>query len=84
MVARAKEIGGDEIYLVVGGFHLGKASRQHVKRIVAEFRRMGVEQIAPSHCTGDGARDLFRGAYGEDYHTVGVGWHWQSQAGPTN
>ncbi len=80
MVAQAKKIGGDEIHLVVGGFHLGEANRKCIQRIIGEFRRVGVEQVAPSHCTGDGARAMFRSEYGEDYHAVGVGWQWQSQA----
>ena len=78
MVARAKEIGMDGVHLVVGGFHLGGASRQRIRGIIAAFVEMGVEQVAPCHCTGDRARALFRKAYGERYHAAGVGWQWQS------
>jgi 7,8-dihydropterin-6-yl-methyl-4-(beta-D-ribofuranosyl)aminobenzene 5'-phosphate synthase len=80
MVARAAEIVGGEIALVVGGFHLGGASPARVEGIVGEFRRLGVQQVAPCHCTGDQARELFRQAYGQAYHACGVGWQWPGQA----
>jgi len=79
VVARAKEIGLDEVLLVVGGFHLGGASQQRIQSIVDELRWLGVEQVAPSHCTGGAARKLFRREYGEDYYAAGVGWWWQSE-----
>jgi 7,8-dihydropterin-6-yl-methyl-4-(beta-D-ribofuranosyl)aminobenzene 5'-phosphate synthase len=80
MVARAKQVGRDEIALVVGGFHLGGASRGRIEEIIAAFRRLGVQQVAPCHCTGDQARDLFREVYGEEFYACGVGWQWQDQA----
>ena len=79
VVTRAKQIGQDEILLVLGGFHLDGASQQCIQSIVDEFRWLGVRQVAPSHCTGDAARELFRTEYGGDYHAAGVGWWWQSE-----
>jgi 7,8-dihydropterin-6-yl-methyl-4-(beta-D-ribofuranosyl)aminobenzene 5'-phosphate synthase len=76
MVARAREVSRDEVALVVGGFHLGSASRGRVEEIIGEFRRLGVRQVAPCHCTGDQARKLFRQAYGEAFHACGAGWQW--------
>jgi 7,8-dihydropterin-6-yl-methyl-4-(beta-D-ribofuranosyl)aminobenzene 5'-phosphate synthase len=73
MVAQAAEIGGDEVYLVLGGFHLGGASQARVEEIITEFRRLGVEKVAPSHCTGDNAIRLFREAYGQDVIASGAG-----------
>jgi 7,8-dihydropterin-6-yl-methyl-4-(beta-D-ribofuranosyl)aminobenzene 5'-phosphate synthase len=77
MVAQAKKTGRDRVALVVGGFHLGAASRRHIERIISEFQRVGVQTVAPCHCTGDKARGLFRQAYGEDFFACGVGWRWQ-------
>ena len=79
MVARAKQVGRGEIALVMGGFHLGGASRGRIGEIIAEFRRLGVQQVAPCHCTGDQARELFRQAYGQGFDACGVGWQWQGQ-----
>jgi 7,8-dihydropterin-6-yl-methyl-4-(beta-D-ribofuranosyl)aminobenzene 5'-phosphate synthase len=80
MVARAKEVGRDEIALVVGGFHLGGASRGRIEQIIGKLRRLGVQQVAPCHCTGDQARELFRQAYGQDFYASGVGWQWLGEA----
>lgn len=73
MVRQAKAVGGDEVYLVLGGFHLGSASEARIKDIIADFRRLGVQKVAPCHCTGDKAIGLFREAYGEDFIQNGAG-----------
>lgn len=74
MARRAWTHFGDDIALVMGGFHLGGASRARVEGIIADFRDMGVECVAPCHCTGDAARRLFKEAYGEHCTLAGVGW----------
>ena len=80
MVRRAKESAdvsrpaGGEIYLVMGGFHLGNASRAQIETIIAEFHDLGVQNVAPCHCTGDAARRMFADAFGENYIPAGVGW----------
>lgn len=70
---RAKEVGGDEIYLVLGGFHLGQASNAEIEQIIAAFRQLGVQKVGPCHCTGDKAIGYFRKAYGEGFIECGVG-----------
>lgn len=74
MVRRAREAATGAVTLVVGGFHLERASRRQVSGIVAEFRRLGVERVAPCHCTGDRARQMLADAFGEDCFLPGVGW----------
>jgi len=73
IVAKAKDMTAREIYLVMGGFHLRGAGREEIARIVEAFRELGVEKVAPSHCSGDLARELFEAAYGCDYIAAGVG-----------
>jgi 7,8-dihydropterin-6-yl-methyl-4-(beta-D-ribofuranosyl)aminobenzene 5'-phosphate synthase len=73
IVRRAKEIGGDKIYLVLGGFHLGGANEERIKEIIVDFQRLGVRKVAPCHCTGNRAIALFREAYGEGFIQNGVG-----------
>ena len=73
IVSWAKEIGGDEIYLVLGGFHLSGTSEARIKEIIVDFQRLGVQKVAPCHCTGDKAIALLREAYGEDFIQTGVG-----------
>jgi 7,8-dihydropterin-6-yl-methyl-4-(beta-D-ribofuranosyl)aminobenzene 5'-phosphate synthase len=79
MVHRAREHFGDRIALVMGGFHLGGASRRRVEGIIADFREMGVQRVAPCHCTGDAARELFDDAFGDDCVLAGIGWSGEFQ-----
>ena len=73
IVRKAKALSGDEVYLVLGGFHLGGKSRGEMEGILSEFRRLGVRKVAPCHCTGEQAIKMFRQEYGEDYLQAGVG-----------
>jgi len=61
------------IYLVMGGFHLSGASDAQLKGIIEGFRDLGVQKVAPSHCSGDRCRELFRQEYGENYVEGGAG-----------
>ena len=68
IVKKAKELTKkDKVYLVLGGFHHPPIS------CVKEFRKLGVEKVAPSHCTGDLVREAFRKEYKEDFIEYGVG-----------
>jgi 7,8-dihydropterin-6-yl-methyl-4-(beta-D-ribofuranosyl)aminobenzene 5'-phosphate synthase len=73
MVEKAGELLDGEIYLVLGGFHLGSKSEPEIAAIIADFRRLGVQKVAPCHCTGDRARAAFAQEYGDDYVAAGAG-----------
>ena len=73
MVRRAKNVVGGEIYLVVGGFHLGGTSASRIREISSEFRQLGVQKLAPCHCTGDQAMRIFAAEFGDNYVRCGVG-----------
>ena len=73
LVDRAIQLVGDPVYLVMGGFHLGSASNTQITAILEEFRRMGVQKVGPSHCTGDTAIRMFREEYGDDFIESGAG-----------
>jgi 7,8-dihydropterin-6-yl-methyl-4-(beta-D-ribofuranosyl)aminobenzene 5'-phosphate synthase len=73
IVSRVKEMREENVYLVTGGFHLVRTSAERIGEIVAEFRRLGVEKAAPSHCSGDAAIAAFREEYGDDFVQSGVG-----------
>jgi 7,8-dihydropterin-6-yl-methyl-4-(beta-D-ribofuranosyl)aminobenzene 5'-phosphate synthase len=73
MVRRSKEVTEGKVELVMGGFHLGDASRSRVETIIADLRRLGVQRVAPCHCTGDLARQMFADAFGSDCTLAGVG-----------
>ncbi len=67
IVKRAKELMKKGVYLVLGGFHHPPIS------CIREFRKLQVEKVAPSHCTGDSVREAFRKEYKENFIEYGVG-----------
>ncbi len=73
IVARVKEIHKKDIYLVIGGFHLGGHSEAQIGEIIQDFKDMGVRNVAPTHCTGDKAIQMFQEAYGDHFVKAGVG-----------
>jgi 7,8-dihydropterin-6-yl-methyl-4-(beta-D-ribofuranosyl)aminobenzene 5'-phosphate synthase len=73
IVEKARELFGKNVYLVMGGFHLGGASSATLRQIVDAIQGFGVKHVAPCHCSGDSARKMFAEAYGEDFIRVGVG-----------
>jgi len=44
--------GVESIYAVIGGTHLAPASPERLKLTIAELKRLGVQRVAASHCTG--------------------------------
>jgi len=73
MVAQAKEATGGPICLVVGGFHMVGQSEQRINSVMDRFEELGVRKVAPCHCSGDGARALFKKRFGEGCVLPGVG-----------
>ena len=73
MVERAREVGKADIHLVFGGFHLLQQSESDIKKIIARFRELGVDNVGAAHCMGDAAISLFRQAYGPNFINMGVG-----------
>jgi len=56
---RAGELFDREIYLMIGGFHLGGASMERLLKVAAALRKEGVDHVAPMHCSGFGAKKVF-------------------------
>ena len=73
VATQAKESFGGQIHLVMGGFHLGGKIEAEISAILAAFRKLGVEKVAPCHCTGDRAIAMFAAEYGDDFIEAGVG-----------
>jgi 7,8-dihydropterin-6-yl-methyl-4-(beta-D-ribofuranosyl)aminobenzene 5'-phosphate synthase len=73
IVRQAKLLSDSEVHLVLGGFHLGGASAGQIADIVSAFQQLGVQRVAPCHCSGELARRLFGDAYGENFTLAGVG-----------
>ncbi len=64
---------GRPIHLLVGGFHMLRADAAQIDAVIARLQELGVERVAPSHCTGDAAISRFRRAWGERFVDGGLG-----------
>ena len=73
IIKRTKEVVKKDIYLVCGGFHLSLHSEEDVKKIISDFKELGVMNVGPTHCTGKRAIELFKEAYGENFVQMGAG-----------
>lgn len=73
IIEKIKQNISDRIYLVLGGFHLVGKHGKTIRSIVGKFKRLGVEKVAPSHCTGKNAVKVFKKTYGDDFISVKVG-----------
>jgi 7,8-dihydropterin-6-yl-methyl-4-(beta-D-ribofuranosyl)aminobenzene 5'-phosphate synthase len=72
IVEKAIELTGKDLFLVLGGFHLSDVPIDAVKATVEKMFEC-VRYVAPGHCTGDGARDIFRRTFGDRFIESGVG-----------
>ncbi|MCU0861531.1 MAG: MBL fold metallo-hydrolase [Methanomassiliicoccales archaeon] len=52
IVTHAKKSTGSKVHLVIGGFHLGGASQDRIRKTMDQLKNLGVDRIAPLHCTG--------------------------------
>jgi 7,8-dihydropterin-6-yl-methyl-4-(beta-D-ribofuranosyl)aminobenzene 5'-phosphate synthase len=73
MVKTAKDLFDEQILLVMGGFHLEWASKGKIENIIKAFEDMNVKYAGPCHCSGNKARSLFTGHFGDRYVNIGVG-----------
>ncbi|MGB9628614.1 MAG: MBL fold metallo-hydrolase [Thermodesulfobacteriota bacterium] len=73
IIKKAKTIVREDIYMVIGGWHLSSASEREIKEVVGAFRKMGIQKVAPCHCTGERATAMFKNEYGENFIKAGVG-----------
>jgi len=73
IIERAKEITNDDIFLVFGGFHLFEAEDSEIEKIIEDFKNLGVKKVAPCHCTGEKATNLFKKEYKENFIEMRAG-----------
>lgn len=59
-----KILGGEEVYAVIGGFHLNDAPQEKLKNTVDALRAANPRMIVPCHCTGRDAVYLLREEFG--------------------
>ncbi|OGN89537.1 MAG: hypothetical protein A2Y88_14370 [Chloroflexi bacterium RBG_13_48_10] len=73
IIEQVKSLFVEPVYLVMGGLHLGEKTVAEMDAILNDFRRLDIEQIAPSHCTGEYAISRFADEYEENFIQVGAG-----------
>lgn len=73
IVKKSAEISGNNILLVMGGFHLLRISKEGILKVIEEFKNMKIKYAAPTHCSGDKTIEIFKEKYGTDFIKLGVG-----------
>lgn len=73
LAARAREVAGESLHLVVGGFHMRDWPTERIDAVIDHFEQQGVERSAPCHCSGDDTRARFKERLAERCSLVGVG-----------
>jgi 7,8-dihydropterin-6-yl-methyl-4-(beta-D-ribofuranosyl)aminobenzene 5'-phosphate synthase len=73
IVKKAKKLLNEDIYLVLGGFHLLNSSEKKIKETVLEFEKLGVKKVAPCHCSGKLCQNIFEEVYKQNFIKLGVG-----------
>jgi 7,8-dihydropterin-6-yl-methyl-4-(beta-D-ribofuranosyl)aminobenzene 5'-phosphate synthase len=61
------------IYFVMGGFHLFRSSAGSMAETIEQFRLLGVQKVAPCHCSGDRMIQLFEDVYEDQFVKIGTG-----------
>ena len=73
MAKAASRRAGTPVHAVLGGFHMGRASADKIDTVIQGLKTIGVQQVAPSHCSGNETRRLMKEAFREGYLPSGLG-----------
>jgi 7,8-dihydropterin-6-yl-methyl-4-(beta-D-ribofuranosyl)aminobenzene 5'-phosphate synthase len=73
VVNKAKDLFRSDIFLLVGGFHLGGKNKDELRKIAFSLKKAGVHNVGPCHCSGDAAREVLKEEYQNNFVNVGVG-----------
>ena len=74
MVEAAKAACGDKpVRLLLGGFHMLNQDGGEIARTMERLRVLGVQTVAPTHCTGEAASQAFSRVYGKNAVAAGAG-----------
>jgi len=73
IVAHVRKLFKENVYLLIGGFHLMDKSPKELRVIAKKLDELKVERIAPCHCSGDTTRGFFKEYYGDNYTTCAAG-----------
>lgn len=63
----------EDIYAVLGGFHLMDQDKRLIGIIADGFKKIGVKKAGATHCSGSRAEEIFKLKYKKDFLPVKVG-----------
>lgn len=63
----------EKIFLALGGFHLHRINEDGINDVVQKMFDMEIENVAPTHCTGNTARRMLKEVFDVDYVEIGAG-----------
>ena len=70
---RAISLTGKPPRLIIGGFHFLGMDEITITAIAEELLELGVDFVAPCHCTGEPGREIFASVFGNRYIEVKAG-----------
>ena len=73
IVRQAADVCGGPVRLALGGFHLRDCAEERVWEIIDELKRLGIERVGASHCTGDRPIEMFRQTWKNSFVEFGCG-----------
>lgn len=73
IISRIKGFFKDEIYFLCGGFHLKDKDESFIKSVAENVKSYGVKYIAPIHCSGNKAKEIFSEMFKDDYINLKCG-----------
>ena len=68
-----KEKIASKIHLMLGGFHLLEETLSQIHHVADNLIELGVEKVAPCHCSGEIARKVFSERYTSNYIDCATG-----------
>jgi 7,8-dihydropterin-6-yl-methyl-4-(beta-D-ribofuranosyl)aminobenzene 5'-phosphate synthase len=62
-----------EFYAVIGGTHLGTASKEYAEKTIEALKQFKVKKIAPAHCSGFEIKCMFASKFKNEFCRASVG-----------
>ena len=56
----AQNITPEPVYMALGGFHMNAYPTDKINAVIDKLQKVGMTHAAPTHCTGDLARHIFK------------------------
>ncbi len=73
IIKNVKQNFNQDVYSLIGGFHLKDNDDETNLTVVKDLKELGVQKIAPMHCTGRRAVRMIRKAFGKGFIKVKEG-----------